>query len=41
MLERADTPWYPTMRLFRQDAAKSWEKVILAVREHLLRLRDA
>ena len=41
MLERADTPWYPTMRLFRQDADKSWEKVILAVREHLLRLRDS
>ena len=40
MLERPDTPWYPTMRLFRQSADKTWEKVIPAVREHLLRLRD-
>jgi ADP-heptose:LPS heptosyltransferase len=24
MLDRADTPWYPTMRLFRQTAAGDW-----------------
>ena len=27
MLERADTPWYPTMRLFRQPAAGDWGSV--------------
>jgi tetratricopeptide (TPR) repeat protein len=28
MLEREDTPWYPTMKLFRQPAPKDWESVI-------------
>ena len=27
MLDRADTPWYPTMRLFRQPAAGDWAPV--------------
>ncbi len=27
MLERADCPWYPTMRLFRQPRAGDWEAV--------------
>ena len=28
MLERADSPWYPTMRLFRQERLGDWEGVI-------------
>ena len=28
MLERDDTPWYPTMRLFRQREAGNWDQVI-------------
>ena len=24
---RDDTPWYPTMRLFRQDADRQWQPV--------------
>jgi tetratricopeptide (TPR) repeat protein/glycosyltransferase involved in cell wall biosynthesis len=28
MLEREDTPWYPTMRLFRQKQIGDWEDVI-------------
>jgi tetratricopeptide (TPR) repeat protein len=27
-LGRDDTPWYPQMRLFRQDARRAWEPVI-------------
>jgi ADP-heptose:LPS heptosyltransferase len=27
MLNRDDTPWYPTMRLFRQSNPDSWEDV--------------
>ncbi len=26
-LHRADSPWYPTLRLFRQPAANAWEQV--------------
>ncbi|TAG67074.1 MAG: tetratricopeptide repeat protein, partial [Oscillatoriales cyanobacterium] len=28
MLEREDSPWYPTARLFRQSAAGDWEGVL-------------
>ncbi|HEY3900476.1 MAG TPA: tetratricopeptide repeat protein [Chthoniobacter sp.] len=34
-LEREDTPWYPTMRLFRQPAVGDWEAVIRRVAEEL------
>ena len=27
MLDRRDTPWYPTMRLFRQQALDDWSTV--------------
>jgi tetratricopeptide (TPR) repeat protein len=30
-LEREDTPWYPTMRLFRQSERGNWEEVIKRV----------
>jgi hypothetical protein len=35
MLEREDSPWYPTMRLFRQQAAGDWDAVIAAVAKAL------
>jgi hypothetical protein len=28
LLERSDTPWYPTMRLFRQTVARQWGDVM-------------
>ena len=31
MLERDDSPWYPTMRIFRQQAADEWDDVIKTV----------
>ncbi|MGE0722885.1 MAG: tetratricopeptide repeat protein [Alphaproteobacteria bacterium] len=36
MLERADSPWYPTMRVFRQARAGDWPATIAAVREALV-----
>jgi tetratricopeptide (TPR) repeat protein len=35
LLERSDSPWYPSARLFRQRRAADWESVIAEVREAL------
>ena len=35
MLDRADSPWYPSMRLFRQRKRGDWRSVIREVREAL------
>lgn len=38
-LNRNDSPWYPTMQLFRQTQRNQWSSVILRVAEELRRLR--
>jgi ADP-heptose:LPS heptosyltransferase len=35
LLNRDDSPWYPTMRLFRQKASGQWNEVISQVAESL------
>ncbi len=35
MIDRADSPWYPTMRIFRQRRVGAWEDVIHAVERQL------
>ena len=35
MLDRDDSPWYPTMRLFRQSATRDWLEVMDQVRSEL------
>ncbi len=37
---RPDTPWYPTMRLFRQNGSEDWSGVIKEVAASLLILRS-
>lgn len=39
MLDREDTPWYPTLRLFRQSAPGNWEPAIAKVAEAMDRWR--
>ena len=31
LLDRDDSPWYPTARLFRQDDTRKWDNVIARV----------
>jgi tetratricopeptide (TPR) repeat protein len=43
LLDRTDSPWYPTARLFRQDATRLWDGVIVrvctALSDHALKFR--
>ncbi len=38
LLDRDDSPWYPTARLFRQNDTREWDSVIARVRDSLLTL---
>ena len=38
LLDRNDSPWYPTARLFRQDDARAWDTVIARVHAALYEL---
>ena len=35
LLDRDDSPWYPTARLFRQDESRDWDAVVIRVRDAL------
>jgi ADP-heptose:LPS heptosyltransferase len=35
LLDRDDSPWYPTARLFRQDETRGWDNVMARVRAAL------
>ena len=37
MLDREDSPWYPSMRLFRQPSPGDWDSVIQSVKINLLK----
>lgn len=37
LLERSDSPWYPAMRLFRQQPGQTWEPVVAAIALELRR----
>ena len=38
MLKRQDSPWYPSMRLFRQTEAGNWDSVIRTIEKDLISL---
>lgn len=38
MLDRDDTPWYPTARLFRQPGVGDWDSVIINIKAALVEL---
>jgi tetratricopeptide (TPR) repeat protein len=41
LLDRADSPWYPSVRLFRQDEARDYAGVVNIVRTELLAMTSA
>ena len=41
LLDRGDSPWYPTARLFRQPASGDWSSVMNQVRDELLRFQQS
>jgi tetratricopeptide (TPR) repeat protein len=41
MIDRDDTPWYPTMRLFRQNERDDWSSVFLKIESSLRQLLDS
>lgn len=41
MLNRDDSPWYPTMKLFRQPSPGDWEVVIANVSNELRKMIKA
>jgi hypothetical protein len=41
LLDREDSPWYPTVRLFRQPTLGDWASVVDQVRDSLLDLAQA
>jgi tetratricopeptide (TPR) repeat protein len=41
LLDRTDTPWYPSMRLFRQSSRGDWRPVVNAVAQELHLLAKA
>ena len=41
LLEREDSPWYPTMRLFRQKQPANWNSAVAAVEAALPRFAAA
>ena len=40
LLDRPDTPWYPTMRLFRQPKLGDWPGTMATVVDELRRLAE-
>jgi tetratricopeptide (TPR) repeat protein/GR25 family glycosyltransferase involved in LPS biosynthesis len=40
LLDRSDSPWYPTMRLFRQEKSGDWTPVFQRMAEEIVELRQ-
>ena len=41
MLDRDDSPWYPTLRQFRQTQPEGWDAPVQAIRHAMARLAEA
>jgi ADP-heptose:LPS heptosyltransferase len=41
LLDRSDSPWYPTAKLYRQEKAGHWDDVVQKIRLDLMRVQPA
>jgi Tfp pilus assembly protein PilF len=41
LLDRSDSPWYPSLRLYRQQSQTDWHDVLLQVKADLIRLIES
>ncbi len=41
MLDRGDSPWYPTMKLYRQNKRDAWDEVFAAIAQDVARLSQS
>ena len=41
MLNRGDSPWYPSMRLFRQSSAGNWGTVVEKIKRELIQVVES
>ncbi len=41
MLDREDSPWYPTMKLFRQPEPGDWDSVFSSIKECLMKRSES
>lgn len=41
LLERDDSPWYPSVRLFRQPGPDQWQPMVESMAQALRQLADA
>jgi len=41
LLRREDSPWYPSVRLYRQGADRDWGHVLKRVANDLVLFRDS
>jgi len=40
LLDRNDSPWYPTAKLYRQEVIGDWDGVLEKVKSDLMQLRS-
>ena len=40
LLNRNDSPWYPSVKLFRQNRLSSWDEPILEITQSLLKKKE-
>jgi len=38
MINRTDSPWYPTLKIYNQPKLGDWESVVESIRQDLIKM---